>query len=131
MKTILSIFAILFSSQLFAIDNLSQLDHVGTWSSEWTVLEGEKQKLIISSDKSSIFERHFKEGDKIIYKSNDIEYVDDLLIIKYNNDKGQLITKLVISGWHAYGRYSFYGTMYMYNEGIQYNALTVALKRDD
>lgn len=131
MKTILSIFIILFSEQLFAIDNLSQLDHIGTWTSEWTVIEGEKQILIISKDKSSIFERHFKDSKKQIFKSNNIEYLDDLLIIKYNNNKGQLNYKLVISGWQSYGKYKLYGAMYMYNEGTLYNALTVSLKRDD
>ena len=131
MKTILSIFIILFSEQLFAIDNLSQLDHIGTWTSEWTVIEGEKQILIISKDKSSIFERHFKDSKKQIFKSNNIEYLDDLLIIKYNNNKGLLNYKLVFSGWHSYGKYKLYGTMYMYNEGTLYNALTVSLKRDD
>ena len=131
MKVILSIIIILFSQQLFATDNLSQLDYFGTWNSEWTVIEGEKQVLSISKDKSSIFERRFKDGVKQIFKSSDIEYLDDLLIIKYNNKKGQLIHKLVMSGWHSYGKYKLYGTMYMYNKGTQYNGLTVSLKRID
>ena len=131
MKIILYIFIILFSQQLSATDNLSNLDHVGTWTSEWAVIEGEKQVLSISKDRSSIFVRRFKDGIKQIFKSNDIEYLDDLLIIKYNNKKGQLIHKLVMSGWHSYGKYKLYGTMYMYNEGTQYNGLTVSLKRID
>ena len=87
MKTTLSFFIILFSQQLFAIDNLAQPDHVGTWISEWAVVDGEKQTLTISKDKSSIFERHFKNGNEQVFKSNDIEYFDDLLIIKYKNTK--------------------------------------------
>ena len=131
MKVILSIFIILFCQQLFATDNLSKLDHIGTWTSEWTVIEGEKQILIITKDKSSRFERNFNDNNKQIFKSNNIEYLDDLLIIKYNNYKGQLVFKLVLSGWHSYGKYKLYGTMYMYNEGTQYNGLTVSLKRDN
>lgn len=130
MKTILSILIVLFSQQLFATDNLSKLDHIGTWISEWTVIDGEDQILTISEDNSSVFERHFKDNGKQIFKSNSIEYLDDLLIIKYNKN-GQLNCTLVISGWHSYGNYMLYGTMYMYNEGVKFNGLTVSFKRKD
>ena len=130
MKIILSLLITLLSQPAFAIDNLSQSDHIGTWISEWAVVDGEKQILTILEDKSSTFERHFKNKSKKIFRSAGIEYLDDLLIIKYKNNKGQVVCKLVISGWHSYGKYTLYGTMYMYNEGIQYNGLTVSLKRD-
>ena len=94
------------------------------------MVDGEKQTLNISNDNSSVFERNFDTGQKLIFKSHNIEYLDDLVIIKYNNDKGELIVKLVMSVWYSYGRYTLYSTMHMYNEGKQYNALTVSLKRD-
>lgn len=130
MQTILFIFVMLFSQRLFAIENLSQSDFIGTWTSEWTVIEGESQMLTIMEGKSSVFERHFKDNSKETFKSNNIEYLDDLLIIKYSNKNGQLTVKLVMSGWHSYGRYQLYGTMYMYNEGKLYNGLTVSFARD-
>jgi hypothetical protein len=130
MKTILPIFVLLYSQQLFAIENLSQSDFIGTWASQWTVIEGENQLLTILEDKSSVFERNYEDGSKQVVKSKNIEYLDDLLIIKYTNKNGQLIVKLVMSGWHSYGRYQLYGTMYMYNEGKLYNGLTVSFARD-
>ena len=131
MKTLLSIFIIFFSQQLSAIDNLSQTDYIGTWNSEWTVIEGEKQILTIAKDKSSIFERHFKDNSKQIFESNSIEYLDDLLIIKYKDNTGEPNYKLVISGWHSYGISRVYGTLYMYNKGTLYNGFTVSFKRSD
>lgn len=120
----------LFSQPLFAIDNLSPSDQIGTWKSEWAVVDGETQTLVINKDKSSTFERHFKDESTEIYKSNNIEQHEDLFIIKYNDDKGRLVCKLVMSGWYSYGRYTLYGSMHMYNDGVQYNALTVSLIRD-
>ena len=102
---------------------------MGTWTSQWTVIEGESQILKILENKSSVFERNFEDGSKQLVTSNNIEYLDDLLIIKYTNKNGQLIVKLVMSGWHSYGRYQLYGTMYMYNEGKLYNGLTVSFAR--
>ncbi|WP_455200850.1 hypothetical protein [Kaarinaea lacus] len=129
MKTILTIFIVLFSQQVLSVENLSQIDHVGTWNSQWTVIDGEKQTLTISQDKSSVFVRNFKDGSKQVFESNNIEYLDDLLIIKYRNNKGELNCKLVLSGWYSYGKYMFYGTIYMYHKGKLYNGLTVSLKR--
>lgn len=131
MKTIFSIFIILFSKQLFATDNLSHMDRIGTWAFAWTVIDGENQVLTISEDKSSIFERNYEDADKQIFKSNNMEYFDDLLIIKYNDSKGLLNYKLVLSGWHSYGVYRPYGTLYMYNKGALYNGLTVSFQRSD
>ena len=130
MKIVLFILIIFFSQSLFAIENLAPSDQLGTWKSEWAVVEGESQTLVINTDKSSTFERHFKDDSKEIYTAKDFEQHEDLLIIKYNDEKGELVCKLVMSGWHSYGRYTLYGSMHMYNDGVQYNALTVALVRD-
>ena len=131
MKLLLFTFTVFFSSPLYAIENLSREDYIGTWVSEWAVVDGEKQTLTISKDNSSVFERNFDTGSKQTFASNDIKHLDDLVIIKYSNEQGQMILKLIVSGWHAYGRYTLYGTMYMYNDGVIYNGLTVSLKRDE
>jgi hypothetical protein len=129
MKTAYFVFVTFFSQQLLATENLSRTDHIGTWTSAWTIVPGEKQVLVISKDQSSVFERRFESGSNQVYEGKSIEYLDDLLIIKYHNGKGQLTFKLVMSGWHAFGKYKLYGTMYMYREGTMYNAYTVSLER--
>lgn len=128
MKYILTLF-LLISTQLFATENLSKNDYVGDWESDWAAVNGESQKLTINSNNSSVFVRHFKNGEEQILKSETMEIVDDIIIINYKSKENALIYKLVLSGWSSYKKLKLYGTMFMYNNGTQYNGLPITFAR--
>ncbi len=101
-------------------------DYPGTWVSKWVSVEGEKQKLIIYSDLSSVFERDFTQYEDQKFKSKSAKIVEDLLIIKYETN-GHLRYKLVLSGWKLEKDKILYGTMYMYDSSGQFNGLPISL----
>jgi len=125
MKKLFLIFITLITPNVGLTDNLTNADYVGEWKSNWVAVEGAQQRLIISSDKSSIFEIKYEENVQQ-YKSKSIEIIDDLLVIKYSFNEGNNLYKLVLSGWRIGTSKRLYGTMYIYKNGDNFNGLPVS-----
>ena len=127
-RTILFIVLLLAAQQLFSAENLVKSDFVGSWASDWTAVENEKQYLEITPEFSSIFQRRFESEIDQRFETESIEFVDDLILIKYKNEANSLVYKLALSGWKSGGTKKLYGTMFMYKDGKQYNGLPVSFK---
>jgi len=123
---LVSIFVFLLSNQAIAADNLSSSDYIGIWESSWTVVEGEKQRLIFDSNLLIIFERQFDNEENQKFETKNIELIGDILIIRYDDKDDHLIYKLVLSGWKSSKTKRLYGTLYMYKNGKQFNGLPLS-----
>ena len=125
MNKIITLLALLTFPIHGLCENLTDKDYIGEWKSNWVAVKGEKQRLIISPDKSSMFERKYEDSLQQ-HKAESYEKIDDLLILKYSFNEGNNIYKLVLSGWRIDNSRRLYGTMYMYNNGKSFNGLPVS-----
>ena len=130
MKNILLIFITLLPLNLIAAENLVKLDYVGKWKSIFLTTTKAGEILYIRDDMSSTLEQTFKDGKKQILhtKENEFETIGDLLIFKYYY-KEKLVNKTLLSGWKSGDRYQIYGTMFLYNEGKQFNGLPASFRK--
>ena len=130
MKRIFIIIFALIPTVALAIGNLRETDYYGNWKSHGAVVKGEMQQLIISENKTTYFERNIN-GKLQKYNSSPESYSQhqDLVIIKYNDAAGDLHYKLVLSGWKVKETFALYGTLYMYDKGIQFNGLPVSFRK--
>ena len=120
--------AMLFLPALVYAANLERNDLSGTWVSKWVSLKKEKQILIISPSLSSYFERQFENSPNQRFRSERAQMLEDIHVIKYGNEEGDLRYKQVLSGWKIKNTKMLYGTMFVYEKGEQFNGLPVSLK---
>ena len=128
-NTIFAILIIFIGQNSYAAQNLERSDFIGSWVSNWTSVKGEEQSLDITDSLTSVFHRKFEgKVHEQRYTSNQsaAELIDDMLVIKYQNEESVLVYKLVLSGWKSTNAKVLYGTMFMYRNGNQYNGLPVS-----
>jgi len=128
-RSILAILIIFFGQSSYSAQNLEQSDFIGAWVSNSALVKGEQQYLTIAANLTTAFRRTFegKNSDQLHTSDKNAAVVkDDLLIVKYQDDQGALVYKLVLSGWRSNSTKVLYGTMFMYRKGKQYNGLPVS-----
>jgi len=128
-KYIFALSIVLFGQNSYAAQNLERADFVGSWVSNWTSVKGEQQYLDITENLKSVFIRKFEgntQEQRHTSNQNETQINEDLLVIKYHNEQGVLVYKLVLSGWKSTNAKVLYGTIYMYRKGNQYNGLPVS-----
>lgn len=114
-------------------ENLNHNDLVGTWKSYWSAVDGEVNSLTINDDLSSHFARASVDSPsslKYSWKSPEMLFVDDVAIIEFRGDEGELIYKLVLAGWKDSTTRRLFGQMYMYRDGHLFNGLPIALENN-
>jgi len=106
-------------------ENLTIEDYPGKWIADWVAVKGESQSLVISKDLSTVFKRKMK-GSEQIFKSKNIEPIDDYIVLNYKYNEGKMAYKIILSGWKVEKTKKLYGTMFMYQNGEQFNGLPVS-----
>ena len=139
MNRILPIFLFFILGHSYAAENLTDKDFEGSWKSNYTAVKGETQRLKISLNSKSTFERHFEfplsyvkqspsDGESQFLETSTFELIDDVLILMFTSQNINNEYKLVLSGWKSDGNKLIYGSMFMYSNGAQFNMLPVSFK---
>ena len=111
--------------------NLDRSDLNGEWVTPWRQVDGEVQRLVVSLDGESIFERRFTNAEAQVHTTSEHLLVDDLLILVFGEDGARSQYKLVLSGWKTSGTTRLYGAMFMYRNGVQFNMMLVAFDKNE
>jgi hypothetical protein len=133
MLRILFLFLLLAPSA-FAAGSLERSDYVGNWTNTHPITKGESNTLKITDQHRVSFTRSFSNDhpdQNFATDSNGIQFVNDLAIIEFHWDSGELAYKLVLSGWTTSGRRMIFGTMYMYRGGELFNGLPISFEAKD
>jgi hypothetical protein len=117
-------------------ENLERDDFIGVWKSDFPTTEGESSRLEIFQNWRVTFTRDFAGNSptQILTTPPDaVRFIEDLMLIKLTDDRGDLRYKLSLSGWKSESTRALFGTMYMYREGKLFNGLpiTFRLEPDD
>jgi len=139
MIRLLPILLFFILSHSYAAENLARIDFEGSWKSNYTAVKGETQRLKISFDSKSTFERHFElpllhikqspdEGKSQFSETRTFELNDDVLILLFTSQDINNEYKLVLSGWKSDENKVLYGAMFMYRNGTQFNMLPVSFE---
>lgn len=121
----------LFVSAASVAENLEQIDYVGTWTQGHPITEGEKSTLRISEEFAVRFTRSFSgkyPDQRFATKADGLRFMDDLAIIDFCWQDGELAYKLVLSGWRVSENRQIFGTMFMYRDGTLFNGLPVSFR---
>ncbi|MBN7799195.1 hypothetical protein [Parahaliea mediterranea] len=117
------------SNTSFSLESIA-----GVWKSNWTSVPGEKQTLTFQEPGDSKFLRIFPDGDEIHVSASisDTTILDDIILIEYYDGDFGIRYKLVLSGWHVEegGKRAsaIYGTMFLYQNGRQFNGFPVSFR---
>ena len=125
-KIYLLIILYLFNQNSFALDNLGNEDYIGVWESDWTAMKEEKQILIFTSSNEVSFKRVFKDNNEQYFETKNVKNIDDIVLLKFLDASGNLVYKLVLSGWKIETKMKIYGTMFMYKHNVQFNGIPIS-----
>lgn len=119
-------------SSSLAADELSHQDLVSIWKSDHPMTQGETSTLSFAADMSARFTREFggrSPSQQHVAGSDQVSFLDDLIIVQLNHDKYGGSYKLVLSGWKGGSDKALFGTLYMYREGALFNGLPISFRK--
>lgn len=128
-KIYLLIFLCFISQNILAAENLVSQDYIGAWQSDWTAVEGETQSLIFLLDGTVNFKRTFPKHNQQSLHAQDTQNLDGLILLDFLDKSGELVCKMVLSGWKTDSTMKLYGTMFLYRDGVQFNGIPLSFTK--
>lgn len=124
----------LCTGSAFSAENLHRNEYAGEWVQVHPITEGETSTLLITEELAVRFTRSFSTGypdQHFSTPAGGLHFIDDIAIVEFHWENGELAYKLVVSGWCSSKHRRIFGTMFMYRDGKLFNGLPVGFKIDD